>query len=267
MLAADMIKVLEADHEIVCRDVHDADICDRKAITAEIEKIQPDWVINCAAYTQVDNCEAEKDLAYAINGEGVKNLALGCKAVGSILCHISTDFVFDGKKGSPYVESDPVNPLSVYGSSKLKGEQYVQQILADYLIVRTSWLFGPAGKNFVETIRVLCQERDVLQVVDDQKGSPTFTRDLAAAVKRLMDVSARGIFHVCNSGTCSWFDFAKKICDLTGGKSKVLPVPSDKNPRPAVRPAYSVMDCGRFEKTAGYSMKIWQEALQEYLSL
>jgi len=265
MFAADLIRALEAENELVGRDVHDADICDREAIINEIGKIKPDWVINCAAYTQVDNCEAEKDLAYAVNAEGVRNLAMGCRAVGSLLCHISTDFVFDGSKNSSYDESDPVNPLSVYGRSKLQGEQYIQEILKDFLIVRTSWLFGPAGKNFVATIRKLCQEREVLEVVDDQTGSPTFTRDLAAAVQRLMDVSARGIFHVCNSGACTWFGFAGKICELTGGRAKVVPVSSVKNPRPAVRPAYSVMNCSRFEKTTGQVLRHWEDALQEYL--
>jgi len=265
MLAADLIKEFEGTCEIIGRDIHDFDICDKDLVIDEINKEKPDFVINCAAYTHVDNCETEKDLAFSVNGEGVKNLALGCKEAGSLLCHVSTDFVFDGKKGLPYVETDMVNPLSVYGMSKLEGEKNIQEILEDYLIVRTSWLFGRAGKNFVETISGLAKERDVLEVVNDQTGSPTFTVDLSRAIKALIDVSARGVYHVSNSGICTWFDFACKICELTGGTSKINPVSSDKYVRPAVRPGYSVMDCSKFKVKTGLTLQPWEDALMEYL--
>jgi dTDP-4-dehydrorhamnose reductase len=265
MLAADLIKEFEGTCEIIGRDIHDFDICDKDLVIDEINKEKPDCVINCAAYTHVDNCETDKDLAFSVNGEGVKNLALGCKEAGSLLCHVSTDFVFDGKKGLPYVETDMVNPLSVYGMSKLEGEKNIQEILEDYLIVRTSWLFGRAGKNFVETISGLAKERDVLEVVNDQTGSPTFTVDLSRAIKALIDVSARGVYHVSNSGICTWFDFACKICELTGGTSKINPVSSDKYVRPAVRPVYSVMDCSKFKIKTGLIIQSWEDALMEYL--
>jgi len=265
MLATDLIKELEGIYGVTGRDIHDYDICDRDSAVGEIKRIKPDYVINCAAYTQVDKCETESDLAFAVNAEGVKNLALGCKQAGSMLCQISTDFVFDGKKGSSYAETDRVNPLSVYGKSKLEGEKHVQGILGDYLIVRTSWLFGRSGKNFVETISGLAKEREVLEVVDDQTGSPTFTVDLARAIKLLIETSARGIYHVCNSGVCSWYDFACKISELTGGTARIVPVDSTKNPRPAVRPGYSVMDCTKFTTTTGVSLQHWEDALKEYL--
>ncbi len=265
MLAADLIKELDGIYGITGRDIHDYDICDRDTVLAEINRLKPDCVINCAAYTHVDMCETETDLAFAVNAEGVKNLALGCKQAGCILIQISTDFVFDGKKTSPYVETDPVNPLSVYGKSKLGGEKYIQEILDDYLIVRTSWLFGRSGKNFVETIGALSKERELLEVVDDQTGSPTFTVDLAKAIRALIAVSARGIFHVCNSDSCSWYDFACKITELTGGMAQIVPVDSNKNPRPAVRPGYSVMDCGKFNAKAGVVLQPWEDALKEYL--
>ena len=265
MLAADLIKELEGVYGVTGRDIHDYDICDRDSVVGEIKRIEPDYVINCAAYTHVDNCEKESDLAFSVNAEGVKNLALGCKQTGSILCQISTDFVFDGKKGSPYVETDIVHPLSVYGRSKLEAEEYVQEILDDYLIVRTSWLFGRSGKNFVETISGLAKEREVLEVVNDQTGSPTFSVDLARAIKSLIETSARGIYHVSNTGTCTWYDFACKISELTGGMARIVPVDSNKSPRPAVRPGYSVMDCSKFKTTTGITLQQWEDALKEYL--
>jgi len=265
MLAADLIKEFEGTCEIIGRDIHDFDICDKELVIDEINKLKPDCVINCAAYTHVDNCETEKNQAFAVNGEGVRNLALACKEAGSLLCHVSTDFVFDGKKGIPYVETDAVNPLSVYGMSKLEGEKNIQEILDDYIIVRTSWLFGRAGSNFVETISKLAKEREVLDVVNDQTGSPTFTVDLSRAIKRLIDVSARGVYHVCNSGICTWFDFACKICELTRGTASVNPVSSDTYVRPAVRPDYSVMDCTKFKIKTDLILQPWEDALKQYL--
>ncbi len=269
MLGRDLLPLLSAKHEVLGKDIQDFDITDRKRVQEEIAAYRPDVVIHTAAYTDVDGCEGKRDLAFAINGEGALNVALGCAHVRSRMIHLSTDYVFDGKSRIPYPEGYPPNPLSVYGKSKLQGEIYIQEALDSYLIIRTAWLYGQHGKNFVDTILRLAREKDELRVVNDQKGSPTFTKDLSQAIGRLAEEEFRGVLHVTNSGSCTWFEFAQKILDLkspSGRKVPVIPISSAELARPAHRPANSVLDCSQFERIAGFRLRTWEEGLREYLS-
>lgn len=266
MLAYDVIRELESSFEIYTGDLPQFDICDKEKVTHEIAQIKPDFVINCAGYTNVDGCETEQELAFAVNADGVQNIAQACKETGCILYHISTDFVFDGKKEIPYIETDDVNPLSTYARTKLEGERHVQAILEKYVIVRTSWLFGEGGKNFVTTIRKLSEENDKIRIVHDQIGSPTYAVDLARAIKALLHNPAQGIYHVCNSGKCTWYEFAVKIVELLGHKTVVVPITSQELARPAVRPRFSVMDCGKLISETGFHLRSWEDALEDFLT-
>lgn len=265
MLGQDLTVELNGSFEICTRDIADYDICDKEKVFLDLKKIKPDFVVNCAAYTNVDGCESERDLAFSVNSDGVKNIALACKETGSVLYHISTDFVFDGNKGESYVETDDANPLSVYGQSKLGGERHIQAILTRYVIIRTSWLFGKGGNSFVATIIKLSEVNKEIRVVNDQTGCPTYTVDLAKAVKALLLIPAQGIYHVCNAGMCTWYEFAVKIVDLLGRKIRVIPITSQQLARPAVRPSYSVMDCRKIISEAGFHPRPWEHALKEYL--
>ena len=285
MLGVDLWKELKRDYKIIGLDVthnskltthnfHKCDITNRQDTLAIIKKLQPDVVIHTAAYTDVDGCEINFEKAYKINSEGTKNVALACKTVNAILIYISTDFVFDGKKKNPYKENDKTRPLSVYADSKLKGEKAIQEILKRYFILRTSWLYGKHGKNFVDTILQKAKEEKILKVVDDQIGSPTYTRNLAEAIHALLKKVTRaqehkstsyGIYHVSNSGSVSWFEYAKEILRLRGLKTKVIPISSQELARPARRPAMSVLDNSKFIKYTGYKMRNWMEALKKYV--
>ena len=266
MLARVVTKELDGSCELYKRDTPELDICDKEMVLDDIRETKPDFVINCAAYTNVDGCEAEKESAFAVNADGAANIALACKESGSLLYHISTDFIFDGRKKSPYVETDEANPLSVYGRSKLEGERQVQSILTRYVIIRTAWLFGKGGNNFVSTIGKLSEEKDELKIVNDQFGCPTYALDLARAIKSLLSIPAQGIYHFCNAGICTWYAFGLKVVELMGQKTTVTPVTTREFVRPAVRPAYSVLDCGKFTAATGFRIRPWQDALKEYLS-
>jgi dTDP-4-dehydrorhamnose reductase len=262
------------------------DITKRGEIAAVIARVNPDIVIHTAAMTDVDGCELDPKKAYKINSEGARNVALACKAIGAALIYISTDFVFDGKKRSPYKETDKTSPLSVYADSKLRGEDAVVKILKNYFILRTGWLYGKHGKNFVDTVITKAKREKALKVVDDQVGSPTYTKDLAKAVNVFISVivgspanlsraksreggttkqSICGIYHISNSGRVSWFDYAKEILKLAGSRAKVMPISSKELDRPAKRPGMSVLDNSKFVKFTGYKMRNWQEALKEYV--
>ena len=265
MLGHDIIRVLEGKHQLIPTTLADLDICNASQ-TAELLTFQaPDCVINCAAYTNVDGCETDADNAFTANAEGVKNLALACRQSGTRLLHISTDYVFDGTSQRPYVEEDAVNPLSVYGHSKLAGERFVQEILDNYTIIRTEWLYGQNGTHFVGRILQLAEERDTLDVVDDQIGTPTGTTDLALAIEALLAIPARGIYHVTNAGSCSWCVFAQKILAIAGSKTRVLPISSERLARPARRPAYSVLDWSKFIRETGHKLLPWELALKNYM--
>ncbi|GGW38909.1 dTDP-4-dehydrorhamnose reductase [Arenibacter certesii] len=209
-----------------------------------------DYCINCAAYTAVDKAETDQENAFLVNAEAVKYLSEACKAQNAVLIHISTDFVFDGSKTTPYTEEDTPNPINVYGASKLKGEQYVQDILKNYFIIRTSWVYSEYGNNFVKTMLRLGTERDELNVVNDQIGSPTYAGDLAEAIMKIINLEATnyGIYHYSSEGAISWYDFAKEIFETKGMTIKVNPIPSEAYPTPAKRPAFSVMDLSKFNR-------------------
>jgi len=254
-----------ASYQVHAFDLEEIDITKIASVKNCFDASQPQLVINCAAYTDVDGCETDRAIAFAVNGDGPGNLALACRERNAKLVHISTDFVFDGKKDTPYLPEDPTGPLSVYGESKLAGEIAVRQNLDNHIIIRISWLFGKHGKNFVATIRRLARERESLEVVNDQVGSPTYAADLAQAILYLVEVDAVGTFHFCNEGTCSWYDFACAIVRQSNLPAAVRPVGSDKFPRPARRPAWSVLDTAKYRQTTGLSIRPWQDALADYL--
>ncbi len=265
MLGHDLLEVFSKKYTVTGLDIEDFDITRQGATRKTIKEFSPDVVINAAGYTDVDGCEKKINKAFAVNGQGTKNVAKGCCDSGSKLIYLSTDYIFDGTKGSPYREDDPPNPLSIYGESKLMGERYIEEILDDYLIVRTQWLYGKHGRNFVETILALAEERDHIEVVHDQQGSPTYTADLSRAIAALVAKDVRGTFHVSNSGSCSWYDFAVEILRLANSAQvEIMPISSTVLNRPAKRPYYSILNCQRLERETGFEMRSWQMALQEY---
>ena len=247
-------------------DVEEIDITDLSSVQRVLVTLKPTVVVNAAAYTDVDGCQTHAELAMQVNGEGVAHLAMVSKEIGAKLVQVSTDYIFDGKKGSPYLEDDLCAPLSVYGESKLAGEMNTW-FNPDHLIVRTQWLYGHAGKNFVETMLRLAGERDELTVVDDQVGSPTWTRDLALAIKALIEKGCSGTYHAANSGVISWNGFAKEIFRLAGLDVTVAPMTTAELDRPAPRPLYSTLDCTKLAQDTGFTPQPWQEALKRYLEL
>jgi dTDP-4-dehydrorhamnose reductase len=265
MLAQDIMRVLAGQHEIIAATHADLDIGNEAQTTDFLCARRPAVVMNCAAYTNVDGCETDSAKAFSVNAEGVKNLARACRKAGAKLFHISTDYVFDGTKSGPYTEDDPPNPLSVYGRSKLAGEQYVREVLDSYVIIRTEWLYGSQGAHFVGRILKLARELEVLQVVNDQTGSPTWTEDLACAIKALLIIPSQGIYNVTNAGACTWFDFARKIVSCSGRPVRVEPIGSEQLNRPAKRPGNSVLDCAKFVHETGHIMRPWDRALDEYM--
>lgn len=267
MLGWALTKELCQEYQFVGIDIEDADITDENQIKEEIFKIRPDIVIHTAAYTDVDNCERNKELTHRVNAKGTENVANACKLCQAKLIYISTDFVFDGMKNSPYTEEDPPNPINTYGWSKFEGEKAVQSILPNHLIIRTAWLFGPHGKNFVDKILQLAHTEHQLKVVDDQTGSPTYTIDLARAIGILIKKDPTGIIHVTNWGSCTWFEFAKKILSIKEISKEVIPITSNQLGRPAKRPRYSVLSNEKFQNIAQTKLRPWEEALVEYLNV
>ena len=252
-------------HELILTDIDELDIRDRSAVARALQQTRPDVVINCAAYTDVDGCEADPAKAFAINEHGARNVAEACAATGALLCHISTDYVFDGCSDKPYTENDIPTPLSVYGKSKLAGEQQVQKAIPRHLIVRTSWLFGVYGDNFIKTIIRLSETNNEIRVVNDQTGSPTYAEDLAVVIETLvMRPHAFGIYHVCNTGTCTWYSFAIEALALLGKKTRVVPITSHELGRPALRPRFSALDTSKFRAATGMPLRHWREALEAY---
>ncbi len=242
----------------------DADIRDVDQIHVLLDRSRPDWVVLAAAYTDVDGCENNSDLASAVNFRGAVNVAQAARRVGAKLLFVSTDYVFDGTKPSAYEMSDPRNPLNVYGRSKAQAEVGILEVLPDACIVRTSWLFGVGGKCFPDTILKVASTRPQIEVVNDQRGCPTYTPDLADTIIQLSRLNAKGIVHVTNAGACSWFEFAEEIVRSAGLETRVLPISSDKIARPARRPANSVLAPGSLHGL-GLRMPAWQDALRRYL--
>ncbi len=266
MLGSDLLLKLKIEHEVVGLDKEEIDIVSANECQEAIKEIEPDIVINAAAYTNVDGCETAKDECFAVNAEAVKNIADACRDKNIHIIHFSTDYVFDGAAKQPYQEDHQCNPINTYGASKMAGERYLRSLSDNYLLIRTAWLYGVKGKNFVQTILEKVKTAKKLTVVDDQIGSPTYTKDLAAAVDLLIKQNAKGIFHITNRGSCSWYQFALKILQEAGiHEIDVTPIKSDQLQRPAKRPAYSVLSMQKFIQTTGKTMQPWQLGLQDYL--
>jgi dTDP-4-dehydrorhamnose reductase len=266
MLGSDLMLRLMVAHDVTGKDVGDFDITVEDDCGRVIAECSPDVVINAAAYTNVDGCETDRERCFAVNAVGVKNIALACRGKGIRIVHFSTDYIFDGRKETPYVEEDEPAPLNVYGASKLEGERFLQAFSDRWLLIRTAWLYGRNGKNFVKTILEEAAAVKTLDVVDDQIGTPTYSWDLAAAVQLLIEGGHEGLFHLTNRGRCSWHEFACKILQYAGKNNvTVRPIPSADLARPAVRPDWSVLSSRKFSEATGKAMRFWQIALQDYL--
>ncbi|SCI44182.1 dTDP-4-dehydrorhamnose reductase [Romboutsia sp. 1001713B170207_170306_H8] len=253
-----------SEYEIIATDRDELNILDANQVSEFISKENPYAVINCAAHTAVDLCETDVENAYKINALGPRNLAIACEKVGAKFVQVSTDYVFDGSGTRPYREDDATCPNSIYGTSKLMGEEFTKQFCSKYFIVRTAWLYGE-GNNFVRTMIKLAETNKELNVVDDQVGSPTSTVDLAKAIIDLIGTEYYGTYHGTCEGQCSWYDFAKKIFEIKNIDIKVNPVTSEEFKRPAPRPAYSVLDNFMLKLVNLNTFRNWEESLKEYL--
>ncbi|MFU8858234.1 MAG: dTDP-4-dehydrorhamnose reductase [Deferrisomatales bacterium] len=281
MLAGAVARGVPAGWRVVGYDLPELDLADRDGVLRTLEGLGPEVIVNCAAYTDVDGCEAREDLANRVNGEGPGHLAEAARRLDAVLVHLSTDYVFDGTKNEPYVEDDPPSPLGAYGRSKLLGEQ---RVLASghsrCFVVRTSWLYGPGGKNFVETIARLAGEREELRVVADQVGCPTYTEDLARALVTLLALVPTshgtgnrappyGIYHFSNEGSCSWHGFALEITARLRERGPVraravLPISTAEYPTPARRPPYSILSKQKYITATGQPVPHWKDGLTRY---
>lgn len=283
MLARKVAEKASEQYTLIPLDLPEFDITDRTLVLDQISSLRPQVIINCAAFTQVDRCETEEVLANKVNGEAVGFLAEAAKTVDATLVHISTDYVFSGEQTRPYCEDDPTGPQSAYGRSKLLGEQAILSSgLEKYFIVRTSWLYGPGGNNFVETMIRLAKEREALRVVADQVGSPTYTDDLAEAIFNLLSLVGAphpsrltthrpfGLYHFADEGQCSWYEFAEEIIALARKHGepvvtqRIVPITTADYPLPAKRPAYSVLSKEKYKTATGARIPDWRESLRTY---
>lgn len=263
-LGREFQRINKNTNELVLVSRNDMDITDHERVRKIFAQIKPDAVVHCAAYTQVDKAESDFDSAFRVNVVGTQNIASQCLKYKSQMVYVSTDYVFDGKTDKEYREYDKTCPINCYGKTKLLGEMTVKEITGRHFIVRTAWLYGD-GKNFTKTMLKLASERQKLQVVNDQFGSPTFTRDLATTILRLLSTDAYGTYHASCNGTCTWYDFAKKIFSFVGSDIELEPINTDSFPTPAKRPLFSVLDNYMLRMTIGDNMRYWEEALEDYL--
>lgn len=259
----------DAAHHWVFASSAMLNIADAEGVRTFFEEHPIDVVVNCAAYTAVDKAESEPEKAEMINAEAVRILAENCLDRGTLLIHISTDFVFDGTANTPYKPSDVTHPLGVYGVSKRAGEAYIEKLLSNYFIIRTSWVYSEFGNNFMKTMLRLSETRDTLNVVEDQTGSPTYAMDLARFIVTVINAGSKayGTYHYCNAGTVSWFGFASAICKLANRAVTVNPIPTSGYPTPAQRPAYSVLDTHSSQETFHITIPLWQESLEKCLNI
>lgn len=260
--------------QLILTDFDSLDITDRKAVVGYLESNRPDFLVNCAAYTAVDKAETDMDAAYRLNALGPENLAIACRQIGARLIHVSTDYVFDGTNNKPYSEEDLPNPQGVYGSTKLEGEKLVMKQLPESIVIRTSWLYSSYGHNFVKTMIRLGSEKDSLNVVYDQTGTPTFAGDLSLTILKVISQSAinpdywkSGIYHYSNLGVCSWYDFAVEIHKMAGISCRVTPVLSAAFKTIAKRPSYSVLDKSKIQKEFGIEIPYWRDSLMNCIQL
>lgn len=254
------------EYEVIALDVEDLDITSFESVKKVLEKEKPDVVINCAAATNVDGCESNVDLAFKINALGPRNLAIICEKIDAKLVQVSTDYVFSGQGIKALTEFDLTAPYSVYGKTKLLGESYVREFSSKYFIVRTAWLYGRVGKNFVYTMMKLGEEKEVLNVVNDQRGNPTNANDLAYHILKLIETEEYGVYHCTGKGECSWYEFAKEIMVLSNRKCKVNPCTSQEYKTPAKRPEYSSLDNMMLRATVGDDMREWKDALKSFIN-
>ncbi len=260
--------------ELYFHDIDTLDITDSEKLNRFFEINKPDIIVNCAAYTAVDKAEEEREKAFLINSQAVKNLVEASKIFNSYIIHISTDYVFDGLKNTPYIEDDAANPLSTYGKSKLEGELHLKDY-SSYIILRTSWLYSSFGNNIVKTIRRLGKERSELKFVFDQVGSPTYAYDLADAIYKIIDVIIEnnfdkeysGIYHFSDEGVCSWYDFACTVIEMSNFSCKVLPIETIEYPTPAKRPAFSVFNKNKIKNTFGVEINWWKDSLKQCIKI
>jgi len=259
------VKQIFTDIELVSLAHRDIDITDLDKSVTKIKEIKPDYLIHAAAYTDVDGNEINPEKAYLVNSRGTRNVVMACEAINCPIIYISTDYVFDGKKEEPYNEWDQPNPINRYGLSKLMGEQFVSSLTNRFYIVRTSWLYGKNGKNFVNSIIKLLSEKEEIDIVNDQVGSPTYTIDLAIKLRELVG-RGYGTYHISNTSRCSWHEFAVEIAKLKGIKAEIRPITSDKLNRPAKRSAFSVLKNTMLRLEGIKELRHWKDALKDYLT-
>lgn len=265
-LGQELTRLFMENVRVVGLNRDELDITDPAQCEKVIAAIKPNAIIHAAAYTAVDRAESDPDGAYLVNVDGTRNVALAAEAVGAKLCYVSTDYVFDGLGTSPYGEADPTGPQSVYGKTKLEGERQAKSLCSKTFIVRTSWVYGRYGNNFVRTMRQLAQKNAVLKVVNDQTGSPTYTNDLAELLVKLTKTKHYGTYHATNSGQCTWYEFAEAIFKEAGlTEVSLLPCTTAEFPRPAPRPSYSVLGQQALANIGLQPMRHWREALRDYI--
>jgi dTDP-4-dehydrorhamnose reductase len=265
MLGTDLCEVLGADHEVVARDIDDFDIGDHDSAVGAIEEARPQVIVHAAAFTDVEACEERRQEAFRSNALGSMNVAAGAREAGAYLVYLSTDYVFDGRKQEPYMEIDEPRPLNFYGLTKLYGERYVRELTTRHLIVRTSWLFGPNGRNFIDTIIARASSGAKLKVVSDQRGCPTYTRDLARAIGEVIARGLEGVIHITNSGVATWHELAACALNLAGIAAEIEPVASDQYPTKAKRPGYSVLGSLVMEPSGIPALPAWSEGVRDHL--
>lgn len=266
MLANDLVPVLTArGYDVIAPSEDVLDITNLEAVRSVADSCEPDIVANCAAFTRVDEAESQEYQALMVNGFAVQNLCLVCQEMGVPLVHFSTDYIFDGNKEGPYTIYDQPNPLGAYGRSKLLGEQYILWLLSKFYLVRTTWMFGTYGKNFIDTMLEIAQKQQKISVVNDQRGCPTWTRQLAEAVADLIATGRYGVYHITSSEPTTWFNFAREIFHLAGLDIELVPVTSDQFPTPARRPLNSVLDPFPLPQVLGREMPSWRVGLKEHL--
>jgi dTDP-4-dehydrorhamnose reductase len=266
MLGTDLMETFSSAYDTTGIDLPEIDITQLEQCHAKLKEFRPDIILNAAAFTQVDACETHEKEAFQVNGHGAGNLATAAASIGALLVHYSTDYIFDGRKQGAYVEEDTPNPQSVYGKSKLLGETLIREHCANHLILRTSWLFGRNGNNFIRTIVGAARKGNPLRVVNDQKGSPTYSKDLAAHTRTMIAASCRATYHVTNTGACTWYELASSAVNWACMENvPITPVSTSEFPRPAPRPANSVLANARLERDGLLSMRPWQTAAREYV--
>ncbi|MFZ2224772.1 MAG: dTDP-4-dehydrorhamnose reductase [Candidatus Deferrimicrobium sp.] len=266
LLGIEIARIFEGSAEIRSTDREELDVTDPAACRREVDGFRPDVVIHCAAYTAVDRAESDAAFANLLNVEGTRNVARVCRERRALMVTFGTDYIFDGTSSRPYREEDPANPLSVYGKTKWAGEQALREEGGDHLLVRTQWMFGPAGKNFIRTILEKARRGDTLRVASDQVGCPTYSRDLAGAVRQLLEAGARGTVHFSGEGETSWFGLARYVLQRCGLPTGALLAAKTRDlPYPAPRPAYGVLSKEKYRAITGTSPRPWEEAVEEYL--